>query len=110
MVILLTMVLLAVLYIFLRFFAVNHALLFISGISLFVSILSTISLWFNYKASFGEQDGIAISNRISYWLITDEIPWSQKLFLNYLITSFILTILIFTLLAAGIIRIKRDEV
>lgn len=57
--------------------AVKNSLTITLIVGLVISTISTISLWMNYKTSFGEQDGIAISNKISYWIITDGTRWSQ---------------------------------
>ncbi|MBM7661098.1 multisubunit Na+/H+ antiporter MnhB subunit [Bacillus mesophilus] len=97
MFIILTLALLIITIGLLKFFSVKRPLAITLFVGLVISTISTISLWLNYKASFGEQDGISISNIISYWIITDGTQWTQELFMDYFIYALIVNIL-FTLL------------
>ena len=87
-------VLLAVTFLLLKSFSVKQPFTITLIFSFVLSLISTISLWSNYKEIFGEQDGIAISNQISYWIITDGIYWSHSLFFDYFIYSLLVSILI----------------
>lgn len=109
MFILLTLVFLSIIYVLLKYFSVKYSLSITFAIGLIISVISTISLWLNYKASFGEQDGIAISNKISYWLITDNYSWSQQLFMDYFIYALVTTILLFVFMVSPYIINKRRK-
>lgn len=93
----------------LKFFSVDRPLIITLIVSLVISIISTICLWLNYKASFSEQDGIAISNKISYWIITDGTRWSQDLFRDYYIYSLVVTILIALIIIISLFANKRTR-
>jgi hypothetical protein len=107
MFILITLALLLITFGFLKFFSVKRPLTITLIVSLVISTISTISLWLNYKASFGEQDGIAISNKISYWIITDGTRWTQELFMDYFIYALVVTILIALLMVVSFSANKR---
>jgi hypothetical protein len=108
--ILITLALLLVTFGMVMFFSVKRPLTITLIVGLVISTISTISLWLNYKASFGEQDGIAISNKISYWIITDGTRWSQELFMNYFIYFFVITILIALLMIISFFANKRTRI
>ncbi|GGM38510.1 hypothetical protein GCM10011351_25740 [Paraliobacillus quinghaiensis] len=93
-----------------KFFSVKRPLTLTLIVGLVISTISTISLWLNYKGSFGEQDGIAISNKISYWIITDGTRWSQDLFMDYFIYAFVVSILIVLLMLISFLANKRTRI
>jgi hypothetical protein len=62
------------------------------------------------QASFGEQDGIAISNKFSYWIITDSVRWSQELFMDYFIYALGVTTLIAVLIVIIFSVSKRTRI
>ncbi|MEH7379962.1 hypothetical protein V7138_05715, partial [Bacillus sp. JJ1533] len=94
----------------LKVFSVKQPLTITLIVGLVISTISTISLWLNYKASFGEQDGIAISNKISYWIITDGTRWSQELFLDYFVYALVVTTLIALLMIINFFTNKRTRI
>jgi hypothetical protein len=110
MFILITLSLLLVTFGLSKYFSVKRPLTITLIVGLVISTISTISLWLNYKASFGEQDGIAISNKISYWIITDGARWSQDLFMNYFIYALVVTILIVLLMLLSFFANKRTRI
>lgn len=93
----------------LKIFSVKYALRFTLIIGLCMTLFTSISLWFNYKASFGEQDGIAISNKMSYWIITDGKRWSQELCMNYFIYSSSILLLLVVLIGTVFVA-KRNKI
>ncbi len=109
MFILIALALLVGIFLLLKYMSVKRPLTITLIVGLLISIISTISLWFNYKASFGGQDGIGISNKISYWLITDDPRWSQELFMDYFIYSLVVTILIALLMTISLLASKRSK-
>ncbi|MCT8137859.1 hypothetical protein H1D32_08890 [Anaerobacillus sp. CMMVII] len=110
MFILSSLALLLVIFALFKFFSVKRPLTTTLIVCLVFSTISTISLWFNYKASFGEQDGIAISNKLSYWIITDSVRWSQELFMDYFIYALVVTILIAVLIVIIFSVSKRTRI
>jgi hypothetical protein len=104
-----TLALLFVTFGLLKFLSVKRPLTFTLIVGLVISTIST-SLWLNYKASFGEQDGIAIANKISYWIITDGTRWTQELFMDYFIYALIVTILIALLMIISFFTYKRTRI
>ena len=101
MAMLLTAAFLVVLFMMLRTLAIKRPLTITLGVGFIASSIASVSLWFNYKSSLGEQDGIAISNKISYWLITDEVRWTQELFMDSFMYSLVITILISAFMVIG---------
>ncbi|KPB03765.1 hypothetical protein AAV98_15805 [Bacillus sp. CHD6a] len=99
MFILITAAFLLVTFRLVTYFSVKHPLTITLIIGLVISSISSISLWLNYKASTGEQDGISISNLISYWIITDSVRWTQELFMDYFIYAMVVTIFTALLIA-----------
>jgi preprotein translocase subunit SecF len=91
----------------LKVFSMNRPLTITLIVSLVISTISTICLWLNYKASFGEQDGIEVSNKISYWIITDGTRWTQELFMDYFIYALVVTIIIALLMIVSFSVNKR---
>ncbi|MFC4323201.1 hypothetical protein [Litchfieldia salsa] len=110
MLILTTLTLLLVTFGLLKFFSVKRPLTITLIVGLAISTVSTISLWLNYKASFDGQDGIAITNKISYWIITDGTQWSQELFMDYFIYFLSVTILITVMVIISVSTKKRTRV
>lgn len=55
------------------------------------SLIVTICLGLNYLETYSYQDGIAISNFISYWIIGEDY-WSTQLFRSYFNYSLIISI------------------
>jgi TRAP-type C4-dicarboxylate transport system permease large subunit len=73
-----------------------------------LSITANISLAQNYTHSLvpGAHDGIGISNKIAYWIITDDEwgnRWSVELFKTFYDRSSILLILVIILLVFSIV-------
>ncbi len=103
------LVLLSVIFLLLKKFSIKRPLFISLTVAFIISFFSSISLWFNYEASFGEQDGIGISNQISYWIITDGTQWSQALFRDYFLYSLIVSILIVSFLIVDLFTYKRRK-
>jgi len=63
----------------------------------------------NYTKSLipGVHDGIGISNKIAYWIITDDHTWSAELFLNYYDRSTTLLIIAILLFVFSIVIESR---
>lgn len=110
MFILMTLTLLLATFVVSKFFSAKRPLMITLIVAILISSISTISLWMNYKASLGEQDGIAISNKISYWIITDGTRWSQDLFMDYFISALVVTILIVLLMIISFFTNKRKKI
>lgn len=110
MFIMIILALLLVAFGLMKFFFVKRAATITLIIALVVSTIFTVSLWLNYKASFGEQDGIAVSNKVSYWIITDSIRWSQELFVDYFIYSLVVTILIASIMVISYSANKQTKI
>ncbi|MCB8817497.1 hypothetical protein [Desulfosporosinus shakirovi] len=77
-----------------------------------VSIMANISLAQNYTHSLlpGVHDGIGISNKIAYWIITDDDwrnRWSVELFKMFYDRSAILLILVISMLVLSIVIESR---
>lgn len=110
MFILISAALLLVTFGLVKYFSVKRALTVTLIVGLVLSSISTISLWLNYKASSGDQDGIAISNQLSYWIITDSVRWSQELFLDYFIYALVVTVLIALLIGITFYSSKQTRI
>lgn len=93
-----------------KYFSVKRPLTVTLLVGLVLSSISTISLWLNYKASGGDQDGIAISNQLSYWIITDSVRWSQELFLDYFIYALVVTVLLALLIGITLFPKKQTRI
>ncbi|WP_226679984.1 hypothetical protein [Sutcliffiella horikoshii] len=93
-----------------KYFSVKRPLTVTLIVGLVLSSISTISLWLNYKASSGNHDGIAISNQLSYWIITDSVRWSQELFLDYFIYALVVTVLIALLIGITFYSNKQTRI
>lgn len=73
--------------------AVKQAFDLAFGLSFVIAHTATINLWLNYKDSLSKQVGISIRNQISYWIITDNVVWTQTLFLNYFYYALIISLI-----------------
>jgi hypothetical protein len=64
------------------------------GIAIGLSLIAAVCLAQNYSQSLipGIQDGIAISNMVSYWIIGED-GWSQELFKQWFVGFTIISIL-----------------
>jgi hypothetical protein len=81
-----------------RMFHIRHPFSKGVAIAAALSMLSTICLAQNYTESLvpGGQDGIAVSNRIAYWIIGEDL-WSVQLFRVYFESSIYITLMLIVL-------------
>jgi len=109
MVFVISILIISWLYIYLYKISDNFKFSKTTLIFLLLSITANISLAQNYTKSLipGVHDGIGISNKIAYWIITDDHTWSAELFLNYYDRSTTLLIIAILLFVFSIVIESR---
>lgn len=103
---------LLVLFFAFRFFKVKRPFAKVILVAFGISLVVDICLAQNFTASLipGAYDGIAISNSVAYWIITDDVRWTSLLFKRYFEGALLVSFLFLLVFSISLLKERRSIV